>query len=212
MKRIISVVLAVLIFASLVFTAFAAEGVFTPSVTAKPAPEVVTKNEVAGAPVVEIVNDKDETVATYDVVNVVVTPVSKVEDETVAEEVRTVLADTYKELSAPDVKLAEAMPALTEVVAEAAKADETLKNLDVNTLVVKDLFDVAVSEELSKTLEVEGNFLSVTLDAKVAENQFIVVMVLVDGEWVPVDFVVNEDGTITCKMNVVGVVAILTKA
>jgi len=202
MRKVISVMLAMLICASLIFTAFAAEGVFTPSVTAKPAPDVVAKEENAGTPVVEIVDEKEDVVATFEVADVIVTPVSEVEEDHVSEETAAVLTEIYNKLSAPDVKLSEAMPALTEVV----------KDVDVDVLVVKDLFHVAVSEELAKALEIEGNFLRVTLDAKIAPNQFVVVMVYADGEWIPVEFVVNEDGTITCKLDVVGVVAILTKA
>lgn len=198
MKKVLCIVLAMLICASLVFTAFAAEGVFTPSVTAKPAPEVVTDG---GTPVIEVVNDKDELVATFEPVHVVVTPVSEAGKETVDEEVSKALTETYEKLSAPETKLSEAMPALAEIV----------KDFDINELVVKDLFHIAVSEELAKALEA-GQFLQLTLDAKIAPDQFVVVMVYVDGEWISVDFVVNEDGTITCTMDVVGVVAILTRA
>ena len=211
MKKVISVMLAMLICVSLVATAFAAEGVFTPSVTAKPAPEIVAKDEAAGAPVVEVVDTQEATVQTFEVVHVEVTPVSEKDEEHVDEEVTAVLTEVYEKLSADDVKLAEVMPALEEIVKEAAAADATLANFDVNELVVKDLFHVAVSEELEKVLEVEGNTLKLTLDAKVTPGQFIIVMVLVDGEWIPVEFEINEDGTITCALEVVGVIAILTK-
>ena len=201
MKKVLSIVLAMLICASLVFTAFAAEDTFTPSVTAKPAPDVVTKDETTGTPVVEVLNDKDELVATFEPIHVVVTPVSEAGEEHVDEEVSKILTEIYEELSAPETKLSEAMPALAEIVTD----------FDVNDLVIKDLFHIAISEELAKALE-GGNVLELTLDAKIAPNQFVVVMVYVDGEWIPVEFVVNEDGTITCTLEVVGVVAILTRA
>lgn len=222
MKKALSFVMAMVILVSLVGTALAAEGVFTPSVTAKPAPEIVVKNENANAgadteakveaPVIEVVDIKaaeEVQVDTFEVVHVEVTPVAEKDEVHVEEEVKVALTEAYEVLSAPEVKLDEVMPELVNVVAEAAKEDASLKSLNVNELVVKDLFNVAVSEQLTKVLEVEGNAVKLTFDAKITENQFVAVMVCVDGKWIPVDFVINEDGTITCTMEVVGVVAIL---
>lgn len=211
MKKVISLMLAMLICVSLVATVFAAEGVFTPSVTAKPAPEIVPNGETVGAPVIEVVNKKEETVETFEITHVEVTPVSEKDEDHVSDEVEAVLTTVYEELSAPDVKLAEVMPALSDVVKETAATDASLKDFDVNNLVVKDLFHVAVSEELEKLLATDGHAVELTLDAKVSAGQFVVVMVYADGEWTPVEFVVNEDGTITCTLEVVGVIAILTK-
>lgn len=211
MKKVISFVMALMILASLLGTVFAAEGAFTPSVTAKPAPEVVAKPEAGGNPVVEVVNEKEETVEHFEIAHVEVTPVSEKDEDHVADEVEEVLTDVYEELSAPEVKLTEAIPTLEEAVEKVIAATGTQEAVVANDLVVKDLFHVAVSEELAKVLETEGHGVKLTLDAKIAKNQFVVVLVYVDGEWIPVDFVVNEDGTITCDLEVVGVVAILVK-
>lgn len=215
MKKALSFVLAMVILVSLVGTVLAAEGAFTPSVTAKPAPEVVankgTGEGAAKAPVIEVVDHQDTQVDTFDVVHVEVTPVAEKDEKHVDEEVKTALTEAFEVLSAADVKLVEVMPELATVVAEAAKEDASLKDFDVNNLVVKDLFNVAVSDELAKVLETEGHSVKLTFDAKIAKNQFVAVMVCVDGKWIPVDFVVNADGSITCTMDVVGVVAILVK-
>lgn len=218
MKKALSFVLAMIVLVSLIGTALAAEGAFTPSVTAKPAPEVVANKgtgaaeEAAKAPVIEVVDHQDTQVDTFDVVHVEVTPVAEKDEKHVEEEVKAALTEAYEVLSAADVKLVEVMPELATVVAEAAKEDASLKNFDANDLVVKDLFNVAVSDELAKVLETEGNSVKLTFDAKIAKNQFVAVMVCVDGKWIPVDFVVNADGSITCTMDVVGVVAIMVKA
>lgn len=216
MKKALSFLMAMVILVSLVVTVLAAEGVFTPSITAKPAPEVTVTsgtagNSVVNTPVIEVVDEQNTQVQTFEVLHVEITPVSEKDEKHVDEEVRTALTEAYKVLSAPNVKLSVVMPELENVVAEAAKEDVALKNVKVNELVVKDLFNVSVSEELAKVLSVDAHSLKLTFDAKIAKNQFAVVMVYTDGKWVPVDFVVNEDGTITCTMEVVGVVAVLVK-
>lgn len=225
MKKVLSFVMAMVVLVSLVGTVLAAEGAFTPSVTAKPAPEIVVKNEakveaddnattdaVVEAPVIEVVEIKESQevqVETFEVIHVEVTPVAEKDEEHVEEEVKVALTEAFEVLSAPEVKLAEVMPELETVIADAAKEDASLKTVTANDLVVKDLFNIAVSDQLAKALEVEGNAVKLTFDAKIAKNQFVAVMVCVDGKWIPVDFIVNEDGTITCTMDVVGVVAIL---
>lgn len=211
MKKVISVLLACLICVSLVATAFAAENVFTPSVTAKPAPEIVTKDEAAGEPIVEVMDASAATVQTFGVQHVNVIPVAEKDEEHVSTEAKETLTKIYEELSAPDVKLTESMPALVDIIKEAAATDASLKDFDPNMLVIKDLFYISVSDELAALLEIEGNYLQVTLDAKIRPGQFIVVMVYADGKWTPVEFVVNEDGTVTCNLEVIGVVAIMTR-
>lgn len=209
MRKTLCIVTALVICLTLAISV-AAES-FVPSITAKPAPEVVKGND-AKTPAIEVVNEKDVQVESFDVNHVVIIPVADKDKAHVDDEVQAALAEAYETLSAPNVKLDKVMPELVNVIEEAAKEDPSLKNVKANDLVVKDLFSVSVSEELAKVLETEGNALKLTFDAKVEKGQFVVVMVCVDGKWVPVDFVINADGTITCTMEVVGVVAILTKA
>lgn len=200
MKRTLCIITALVICLTIAVTTVAAD-VFVPSVTAKPAPEVVTgdNNEVK----IEVVDNNDKTVDHFEPVHIEVTPVADKDKTSVDKEVKEALTDAYTTLSSTDAKLEEVMPSLTDVAAEG--------KVKVADLVVKDLFHVAVSDEIEKALETEGNALKLTVDAKIAKNQFVAVMVCVDGEWIPVDFVVNEDGSITCMMDVVGVVAILVK-
>lgn len=209
MRKTLCIVTALVICLTLAISV-AAES-FVPSITAKPAPEVVKGND-AKTPAIEVVNEKDVQVETFDVNHVVIIPVANKDEAHVDDEVQAALTEAYETLSAPNVKLDKVMPELVNVIEEAAKEDPSLKNVKANDLVVKDLFSVSVSEELAKVVETEGNALKLTFDAKIEKGQFVVVMVCVDGKWVPVDFVINADGTITCTMEVVGVVAILTKA
>lgn len=196
MKRTFSIVTTLIICLAIAVTVVTAD-VFVPSVTAKPAPDVITDTKTA----IEVVDKEDKTVETFEKDNVVVTPVADKDDAN--KEVKESLTNAYNTLSASDVQLEKVMPALVDVAAE--------KKVDVSELVIKDLFHVSVSEEVKKAMEAEGNGLKLTVDAKIAKDQVVFVMVLVDGEWVPVDFVVNADGTITCTMDVVGVVAIMVK-
>lgn len=196
MKRTLCIITALVMCMIIAATTVAAD-VFVPSVTAKPAPDVVTGGQLE----IEVVDKTDKTVATFEGSDVVVTPVADRNEAN--QDVKEALTNAYNTLSASNVQLDKVMPALAEIAAE--------KKVDVSELVIKDLFHVSVSEDVKQSLATDGNGLKLTFDAKITKNQFVAVMVLVDGEWVPVDFVVNADGTITCTMHVVGVVAIMVK-
>lgn len=195
MKRTLCVITAFVLCMIIAVTTVAADA-FVPSVTAKLAPEVVVGDDA----LVEVVNDSNQGVANYDAEHVVVTPVSY---NMANDEAKEALDEAFDNLCANNDKLDVVMPDLVNVAAGA--------NVSVSDLVVKDLFHVAVSDELGHTMENGGNALKLTLDAKVTRSQFVTVMVCINGKWTPVKFVVNADGSITCTMKNVGVIAILVK-
>ena len=97
MRKVMSVFVAVVI--CLCLAIGVAADTFVPSVTAKPAPEVVS---VESKPVVEVKNEKGESVASTETVNLVVTPVSAVMNEEakgISQESAEALKKVYKELS-----------------------------------------------------------------------------------------------------------------
>lgn len=212
MKKGIRIFVIGMMVLSLACSAYAATGSFVASITAKPAPELVVSPGTTENVVVEVLDGNNEKVEQFDAAAVVITPVAQKDAAAAEDPVKTVLTEIYEQLSAPEVRLSEVMPELTEVVKTAAVEDASLKNLDVDKLVVKDLFHVAATEEITKALETEGNFLKLTFAPKLAENQHFFVMVCVDGQWLPVDYVLNADGTVTCSFHVMGTVAFLVSA
>lgn len=208
-RKGIRFVLLLVVVLALACSAYAATDTFVSSVTAKPAPEIIASGGTTAKPVVEIVDGDHKNMESFAVESVVVTAVAEKNEEYVEENVQTVLTEVYEQLSDPEVKLSAVMPRLLDVIEKAAVEDTAMKELDVDSLVVKDLFHVNVSEAVAEALNKEGNFLKLTFDAKLAEEQFLVVMVCVDGEWLPVDYIWNEDGTITCMFDAVGAVAFL---
>ena len=212
MRKTVNCILGMVAAVLLACTVHVSADSFAASVTAKPAPVIIAAGGRAGEPMVEIVNADDRNLHNFDVASVVVTSVAEKDGNHVEEAVQTALTEVYEQLSAPEVKLSEVMPGLTGAVEKAAVENRAMKALNVDTLVVKDLFNVSVSAELKTVLQEEGNFLKLTFEPKLGENQLLIVMVCVDGEWLCVDYVLNEDGTITCMFDKVGTVAFLVNA
>ena len=194
MKKIIGIVIVAAL--CLTFAVSAAADMFVPSVTAKPAPGM-------DGSLVEVVNGSGSNVLTFDSYKVEIIPVSARDSAYVSSDVKTALSSAYSTLSAADVRLSSVMPALSSVTAAA--------NVNADNMVVKDLFSVTVSEDIISALNAQDQKLKLTFDAKINVNQYAAVMVSVNGEWRPVEFVVNADGSATCMLDAAGVVAILVE-
>lgn len=201
MKRTLCIITALVMCMTIAVTSVAAD-TFVPSVTAKPAPGLSHQTQI------EVVDGDDKTVESFKYNDVKITPVAKKDDKKTAEEVKEALTEAYNTLNAENVKLEEVMPALKDVVAAAA---EEYKDLKIADLVVKDLFNVALDEEIEEYLAKDGHFVKLRIKAKIAKDQFCAVMVCVDGVWEPVEFERNRDGSLTLKLQAPGVVAILVK-
>ena len=200
MKRTLCIITALVMCMTIAVTTVAAD-TFVPSVTAKPAPGLSHQTQI------EVVDGNDKTVEGFKHNDVKITPVAKKDDKKTAEEVKEALTEAYETLNAENVNLEEVMPALKDVVAAA----EEHKDLKVADLVVKDLFNVALDEEIEEYLEKDGHFVKLRIKATIAKDQFCAVMVCVDGVWEPVEFERNRDGSLTLKLQAPGVVAILVK-
>lgn len=201
MRKVIAVVLAIVLCLSIAVVA--AADAFAPSVTAKPAPDVVGAGEKN---TVEVKDESGKVVASVEAVKLEVTPVAAVMNEeakNITEEKAEALKKVYEELSKKDADIAATVEGLEDVLKE--------QKIDASKLVVKDLFDISVKDEaIEKHLEKEGNTIEVVLKADIQEGQFVTVAVFKDGKWVIAEnVVVNEDGTILVTLEYLGAVAII---
>ena len=220
MKKIVSLVMAVVICLSLVVTA-AANANFVPSITAKPAPEVVTspaeqtasgtgsgaKDESAYALVIK--DDKEEVVSSSKPAKLIDTSVAEVmntekgKTSEVPEVRAEALKEAYETLSAKDVVLTNVVDGLEAVAKE--------QKVATSKLVVKDLFDIRLSEEdFEEELNVEGHTIDVSFKADIQPGQFVTIAVYKDGKWILAKkVVVGEDGLVTATLECLGTVAII---
>ena len=207
---------------TLAVPAFASSVGFVPSITAKPAPELVVGGEnltldgtdaddIVDMPVIEVKNENQEVVYEAPVVDLVVTAVSQVQADdsslVISEEAAEILKEAYEQLNDEDFRLAEKIPEQIEQLKDMGLDEE-----NVNAAVVTALFDVTVlTEELETYLAEEGHTVDLTFKADVPAGHTVVVMVYKESKWQLIENVaVNGDGTITCTFAHFCPVAILT--
>lgn len=222
MRKVISMITVFVLCFTLAVPAFASSVGFVPSITAKPAPEVVVGGEnltldgtdaddIADMPVIEVKNENQEVVYEAPVVDLVVTAVSQVQADdsslVISEEAAEILKEAYEQLNDEDFRLAEKIPEQIEQLKDMGLDEE-----NVNAAVVTALFDVTVlTEELETYLAEEGHTVDLTFKADVPAGHTVVVMVYKESKWQLIENVaVNGDGTITCTFAHFCPVAILT--
>lgn len=209
MKRIIAGFWALLLCFTMTCTAFAAD--FVPSITYKPAPELVTTAGEDGRRIIGYLKDKDGNILSTEYEEcLLITPLSEIDNaDQLSDEEKQLLKDKYNEFANGTTTLSDACPALNDAVASALGAGK-----NANDLVIKDFFDAtALCEELKTLLPIDGNTIDLTFDIGVAPGTFVAAMVYVNGQWVMVDNVVNNgDGTITGTFEDICPVAFLVPA
>ena len=169
MKRILIMLLALVLCIGMVVPALAADNKFVPSISYKDGPEI-EKGDLDGDPVGPCL---------------IVSSITDCREKTtdIYQEDRDLLLEVYKKLS-----------------------DGTMKLPLEEDYVIRELVDVSWrkttcvepdhphKEELKK----EGTLLTVVFDLGIPKNIPIIVMTYIDGEWEPVEKVVNNgDGTVT---------------
>lgn len=171
MKRFLSLMVALLVCLSLACPAFAAETTFVPSITYKDEPDI------------EDVEMDGENAGGCLVVSSISDAKNKSTD--ISQEDRDLLLDVYDKLEDGSMKLP----------------------LENDEYVIRELVDVSFKQTTcvdaehghKEWLAQEGNTISVTFDLGVARGTEVVVLVYIDGEWKPIESVVNNgDGTVTC--------------
>ena len=173
MRKVISMITVFVLCFTLAVPAFASSVGFVPSITAKPAPELVVGGEnltldgtgvddIVDMPVIEVKNENQEVVYQAPVVDLVVTAVSQVQAEdsslVISEEAAEILKEAYEQLNDEDFRLAEKIPEQIEQLKDMGLDEE-----NVNAAVVTALFDVTVlTEELETYLAEEGHTVDLT--------------------------------------------------
>jgi len=202
MKKLISLVLALVICMSAACTAFATA--YTASVEQKSAPAVM-----------EIQNEQGQTAIARLIGNVPEEIMSLVSDEFL---VVTAVADAETSAHIPDASeeaLMEVYKGLQEGTIQVPFAELDQEKAD--KLVVRDLFDVSWTDvegnDFSKHLENEDISLEMTFAMDVEADAVVYVMVYKNDTWNQIEQVTNNgDGTVTCVFNHLCPVAVIVEA
>ncbi len=193
MKKILSVMMVLVLLA---FPIAVVADNFVPSISYKPAPEIVLKdpaNGIIGTVDGNVGNDQHD----YTVYEncLVVTPISEATTSTeIPDAAEALLLRAYQELSAQNLKLSTLSEELNTLVAAKLGSGKNADNL-----VVKDLFDVSVlCDNLENALAPEGNTLDITFRIGVEADEEVFIMTYKNNKWAPIEKVVNNgDGTVT---------------
>lgn len=185
MKRFFAIITVVMMCISLAVPALAAQE-FMPSVTNKPAPDIIPVLDPEGNPHIGLIRNEDGEIVDYvDEGCLIITPVSEVETSTeIPEDSRVILRDVYSKLTAGTMTIPY----------EKHNAD-----LDSSTMVIRDLFDATfVCQEHPAMLEPEGVTLELIFDLNVKAGVNVYAMTYKESEWNPIVSCVNNgDGTVT---------------
>lgn len=184
MKRIICLIMVMLLCASFVCTALAAEE-FVPSISYKGMPEVVTVKDANGNDAYGVLRDATGAVAGYVYEQcLLLTPVANAAtDPDIPTEAKTELLSVYEALSNGTMQLPYG------------------DDVDADAMVIRDLFDVSwlCSHGHNDALIPEGVVIEMTFDLGVDAEAPVVVMTYKNDAWSEIAKVQNNgDGTITC--------------
>lgn len=192
MKKIIACIVALMVCATMVLPAFAAEDTFTPSVTDKPAPEIVPVLDPDGNPALAEVVKGDEVIGYVYEDCLVITSVAEALTSTdIPAAAKTLLLDVYNKLIKDEMKI---------------PYDIFGAGLNADKMVVRDLFDVSFLCGGSETmidhpelLEAEGVVLRVTFNLGVGANDKVYTSTFKNEAWNAIVSTKNNgDGTVTC--------------
>lgn len=168
MKQIIALILALVLILAVAAPAFAA-GTFVPSVSYKDGPEI------------EDAEQNGEKVGNCLIVSSLTDAKDKTTD--IGQDDRDLLLEVYDSLE-----------------------DGSMKLPIEEDYVIRDLVDVSFAETgcegqahgHAQWLAEDGNVIKVTFDLGVGRQDEVIVMVYVDGQWIPAESVINNgDGTVT---------------
>ncbi|MBQ7345292.1 MAG: hypothetical protein IJW45_04425 [Oscillospiraceae bacterium] len=186
MKKIIALLTVLMLCAAMVVPASAANE-FTPSVSNKPAPEIVPVVDPNGDPAIgEIIDEVQEIIDYVYEPCIVITPVSEATTSTeIPDDAEELLLDVYAKLQSGEMTI---------------DYETLFGGVDNDDMVIRDLFDVTfLCEEHPEMLAPTGIVFRVTFDIGVEAGVDVYTTTYKNGEWVPaVSTVNNGDGTVTC--------------
>lgn len=188
MKKVIALLLVLVMCVGLSVPAFATE--FVPSISYKDHPEIIVTPTGGGG---YIIGGGGEIIEEIGLEQLIIIPVGKTDDwdEKYPDECDE-LKDTYKALVDGDMKI---------------PYDLVDKNIDSDSMVIRDLFYILLEDENGRKDLEEGTRLQVTLDPDVDPATSVVVMIYYDGAWHPVDATNNGDGTVTLVLDHLGIIS-----
>lgn len=184
MKKVISLISAVMLCVSLIGFVFAADVEFVPSITYKGAPSIVEITDDQGNPAIgTIVNAGGETTGYVDEHCLLVTPLSEASTSTkIPADAKETLLSVYEQLENGTMKLPYGA------------------GVDGDKMIVRDLFDVSwLCDDHPALIAPEGVTVTLTFNIGIEADVTPVVMTYINGTWEEVVSVKNNgDGTITC--------------
>lgn len=197
MKRVMNFILVLSLLAAMAVPALARNVEFVPSISDKGAPTIVGSSEIK--------DENGNSVGTADSTTVVITPVAEAKtSDKISDADEANLLDAYEKLTAAD-KIYAVCPGLE------ALATKLYENVKEEDLVVRDLFDVSLSNAELEQKVSAGNTIQLTLSANVAKGEKVLAMVKTADKWVPATNVKNNgDGTVTVTLSALGAVVLMT--
>lgn len=208
MKKTIRVIALALCVVMLAVPVMAAEN-FTPSVTQKPAPETKPMTDSKGNEVAGILKDAEgKEIEGVSAEEIAVTPVS--EADTMSKEEQETMEKAYNEI-AESKDLTQVAPKLEDALKEINK--DRKDEIKAEDLVVRDLVHVSMTPGLLEKVQ-NGATVSVKFDLKLQKGETLIVMQLIDGEWVVIygDAIeIDEDGNAIVPLTAAGPVAFIVK-
>lgn len=193
MKKAIVLLFALALCMALACPAFAAQDDFVPSITYKGEPEIVPVVDPDGKPAIGTTYEEvPEDIISYVYDGcLIVTPVAEVDtSEEIPEEAAETLKYVYEALVSGEMKLP-----YDKVEGYSGQDMVILELVDATWLCGTPTSDHDHPTEVAP----EGILFDITFELGVSEFAEVVVMTYHDGEWAPIEKVVNNgDGTVTC--------------
>jgi hypothetical protein len=197
MKKLASVLAAILIAAAMSVTAFAEESTgFVSSIEQQAAPTVDSSTTVT-------INGEEVNVDNLDDsgLRLVITPLSKADDAP-NDEITDMLETAYQDI-AKDIEFSS-----DEEQAEFQAAQDDAASRG-KTLVASNIFDISVLDDSNLLVDVDG--IHITLEVSNADD-LVLVMHKADGTWEVVPFTNNGDGTISLVLSSLSPIAFFVEA
>jgi hypothetical protein len=197
MKKLASVLAAILIAAAMSVTAFAEESTgFVSSIEQQPAPTVDSSTTVT-------INGEEIDVDNLDDsgLRLVITPLAKADDAP-NDEITDMLETAYQDI-AKDIEFSS-----DEEQAEFQAAQDDAASRG-KTLVASNIFDISVLDDSNLLVDVDG--IHITLEVSNADD-LVLVMHKADGGWEVIDFTNNGDGTISFVLSSLSPMAFFVEA
>ena len=212
MKKIVAILAIIALIAAITVPAFAVE--FTPSAENKDAPEVVSMTDEDGNEVDVLVYDEDgNLVSDTGAYSIVITPASRPQDAPTDE-----IADQLEEAK-DQIEEADTVAELTSGMhialrlAKAASSDAADQDVEMEDLVVFDLFDVTLMKGDDVVEDINGSITFSIQTTLTPDDMFFVLHNYADDDWEVVENIsIDENGVLTITLTGLSPIAIITTA